>query len=132
MVLDSSAVLAVLFDEPERRAFTLSIERDPRRLMSAANVLESALIAEARRGEPAGREFDLLLHRADVQTMPVAAAQVELARSAWRRFGKGRHPAGLNFGDCFAYALAAASGEALLFKGEDFTRTDIAAVGIGE
>jgi ribonuclease VapC len=132
MVLDSSAVLAVLFDEPERRAFTLSIERDPRRLMSAANVLESALIVEARRGEPAGRELDLLLHRADVQVMSVDASQVELARSAWRRFGKGRHPAGLNFGDCFAYALAAASDEPLLFKGEDFPRTDIATVGIGE
>jgi ribonuclease VapC len=132
MVLDSSAVLAVLFDEPERRAFTLSIERDPRRLMSAGSVLESALVAEARRGEPAGRELDLLLHRADVQVVPVDADQVELARSAWRRFGKGRHPAGLNFGDCFAYALAAASGEPLLFKGEDFRRTDIAAVGVGE
>jgi ribonuclease VapC len=132
MVLDSSAVLGVLFDEPERRAFTLSIERDPRRLMSAGSVLESALVAEARRGEPAGRELDLLLHRADVQVVPVDADQVELARSAWRRFGKGRHPAGLNFGDCFAYALAAASGEPLLFKGEDFRRTDIAAVGVGE
>jgi ribonuclease VapC len=132
MVLDSSAVLAVLFDEPERRAFTLSIERDPRRLMSAGNVLESALVAEARRGELAGRELDLLLHRADVQVVPVDADQVELARSAWRRFGKGRHPAGLNFGDCFAYALAAVSGEPLLFKGEDFRRTDIAAVGVGE
>ncbi len=128
MVLDSSAVLAVLFDEPERRAFTRSIERDPRRLMSAANVLESALVAEVRRGEPAGRELDLLLHRADVLFVPVDADQVEFARSAWRRFGKGRHPAGLNFGDCFAYALAAASGEPLLFKGEDFARTDIAAV----
>jgi ribonuclease VapC len=106
MVLDSSAVLAVLFDGPERRALTLSIERDPHRLMSAANVLESALVAEARRGEPAGRELDLLLHRADVLLVPVDADQVELARSAWRRFGKGRHPAGLNFGDCFAYALA--------------------------
>jgi ribonuclease VapC len=128
MVLDSSAVLAVLFDEPERRAFTLAIERDPRRLMSAANVLESALVTEARRGEPAGRELDLLLHRADVLLVPVDADQVELARSAWRRFGKGRHPAGLNFGDCFAYALASASGEPLLFEGEDFAHTDIAAV----
>jgi ribonuclease VapC len=132
MVLDSSAVLAVLFDEPERRAFTLAIERDPRRLMSAANVLESALVAEASRGEPAGRELDLLLHRADVLLVPVDADQVELARSAWRRFGKGRHPAGLNFGDCFAYALASASGEPLLFKGEDFARTDVAAVSGGE
>jgi ribonuclease VapC len=129
MVLDSSAVLAVLFDEPERRALTLSIERDPRRLMSTANVLESSLVAETLRGEPAGRELDLLLHRADVQLVPVDADHVELARSAWRRFGKGRHPAGLNFGDCFAYALAAASGEPLLFRGANFAHTDIAAAG---
>jgi ribonuclease VapC len=131
MVLDSSAVLAVLFDEPERRAFTLSIERDPRRLMSTASVLESALIAETRRGESAGRELDLLLHRADVRLVPVDADHVALARSAWRRFGKGRHPAALNFGDCFTYALAAASGEPILFKGEDFSHTDLAAVDTG-
>jgi ribonuclease VapC len=128
MVLDSSAVLAVLFDESERRGLTLAIERDPRRLMSAGSLLESAIVAEARRGEPAGRELDLLLHRAEVHVVPVDAEQVELARSAWRRFGKGRHPAGLNFGDCFAYALAASSGEPLLFKGDDFRHTDIAAV----
>jgi ribonuclease VapC len=128
MVLDSSAVLAILFDEPERHAFTSAIERDPRRLMSSANLLESALIVESRRGEAAGRELDLLLHRADVQFVPVDTNQVGLARSAWRRFGKGRHPAGLNFGDCFAYALAAASDEPLLFKGNDFARTDVASV----
>ena len=128
MVLDSSALLAVLFDEPQRRALTVSIERDPRRLMSSGNVLESALVAEARRGEPAGRELDLLLHRAEVQIVPVDAEHVEIARSAWRRYGKARDPAGLNFGDCFAYALAAASGEPLLFTGEDFRRTDIAVV----
>lgn len=128
MVLDSSAVLAILFDEPERGAFTYAIERDPRRLMSAGNVLESALVAEARRGEPAGRELDLLLYRADVQVVSVDGDQVEFARAAWRRFGKGRHPAGLNFGDCFAYALAASSGEPLLFKGDDFRQTDIVAV----
>jgi ribonuclease VapC len=128
MVLDSSAVLAVLFDEPERRAFTRSIERDPRRLMSTANFLETSLVAEARRGEPAGIELDLLVHRADVQLVPVDAEHVALARAAWRRFGRGRHPAGLNFGDCFAYALAAASGEPMLFKGQDFSHTDIAAV----
>lgn len=126
MVLDSSAVLAILFDEPERRTFTSAIERDHRRLMSPANLLEAALIVESRRGEPAGRELDLLLHRADVQFIPVDIEQVKLARSAWRRFGKGRHAAGLNFGDCFAYALAAASDEPLLFKGQDFVRTDIA------
>ncbi len=126
MVIDSSAVIAILFDEPERRTFTLAIERDPRRLISAGNLLECALLAEARRGESAGRELDLLLHRADVQTIPVDANQVELARSAWRHFGKGRHPAALNFGDCFAYALSAAAEEPLLFKGEDFARTDVA------
>lgn len=126
MVLDSSAVVAILFDEPERHTFTRAIERDPRRLLSAGNLLECALLVEARRGEAAGRELDLLLHRAEVQTIPVDADQIQLARSAWRRFGKGRHPAGLNFGDCFAYALSAASGEPLLFKGEDFAQTDVA------
>ena len=98
MVLDSSAVLAILLDEPERPRFTLAIERDPRRLISAASLLESALVLEARLGESAGRELDLLLHRANVQIVAVDSDQVEIARSAWRRFGKGRHPAGLNFG----------------------------------
>jgi ribonuclease VapC len=100
--------------------------------MSAGNVLESALVAETRRGEAAGRELDLLLHRAEVQVVSVDAEHVELARSAWRRYGKGRHPAGLNFGDCFAYALAAASGEPLLFAGNDFGCTDIAVVEVEE
>jgi len=127
MVLDSSAVVAILFDEPERRAFSEAIEADPRRLISAASLLESALLVEARRGEIAGRELDLLIHRAAVVTTPVDADQVEIARRAWRRYGKGRHRAGLNFGDCFAYALAAASGEALLFKGADFAATDVVA-----
>jgi ribonuclease VapC len=128
MVLDSSAVIAILFDEAERSALTSAIERDPRRLISAANLLETAVVAEARRGEQAGRELDLLLHRAEVQTVPVDADQVRIARSAWRRFGKGRHPAALNFGDCFAYALASATGEPLLFKGEDFGYTDVVGV----
>jgi ribonuclease VapC len=128
MVLDSSAVIAILFDEPERPAFTTAIERASRRLISAANLLESAVVVEARRGEQAGRELDLLLHRAEVQTVSVDADQVKIARSAWRRFGKGRHPAALNFGDCFAYALASATGEPLLFKGEDFGHTDVADV----
>ncbi len=127
MVLDTSAVLAILFDEPQRPAFTVLIEADPVRLMSAANLLECALVVEARRGEPAGRELDLLLHRAEVQIIPVDSEQVVLARSAWRRYGKGRHPASLNFGDCFAYALAAISGQPLLYTGEDFAQTDITA-----
>jgi ribonuclease VapC len=128
MVLDSSAVVAILFDEPERHVFTMAIERDPRRLISAANLLETALIVESRRGEAAGRELDLLLHRAAVEVVAVDSEQVQVARAAWRRYGKGRHPAGLNFGDCFAYALAGTSQEPLLFKGEDFARTDVVAV----
>lgn len=127
MVLDTSALVAILFDEPERRSFTEAIERDPRRLLSAANLLESATLVEARRGEPAGRELDLLVHRASVTVAPVDAEQAETARAAWRRYGKGHHRAGLNFGDCFAYALAVTSGERLLFKGEDFGRTDVSA-----
>jgi ribonuclease VapC len=130
-VLDSSAVLAILFDESERPAFTAALESEPRKLMSAANLLETALVVEARRGELAGRELDLLLHRAEVQVVSVDADQVEIARSAWRRFGKGRHPAALNFGDCFAYALAASTGEPLLFKGEDFRHTDLPLAGAG-
>jgi ribonuclease VapC len=125
MVLDTSAVVAILFDEPCRRALTEAIEADPIRLMSAANVLECALVVEARRGEPAGRELDLLLHRASVDTVAVTADHVEIARQAWRRFGKGHHAAALNFGDCFAYALARASGEALLHVGKGFAGTDI-------
>lgn len=125
MVLDTSALIAILFDEPERRTLTEAVEADPVRLVSAANLLESALVVEARRGEPAGRELDLLLHRGKVDTVAVTADHVEIARQAWRRYGRGRHRAGLNFGDCFAYALARSCGEPLLFIGHDFARTDI-------
>lgn len=125
MVLDTSAILAILFDEPGRRALTEAIEADPVRLLSVASLLECALVVEARRGESAGRELDLLLHRAGVDAVSVTADQIEVARQAWRRYGKGRHPAGLNFADCFAYALARSSGEALLYVGEDFARTDV-------
>jgi len=126
MVLDTSALLAILLDEPERRRFNELIEADPVRLISAANVLEAAIVLESRFGEPAGRELDLFLHRAKVEVTVVDGDQVEIARAAFRRFGKGRHLAGLNFGDCFAYALAVASGEPLLFKGSDFAQTDVA------
>ncbi|EQD53467.1 MAG: type II toxin-antitoxin system VapC family toxin [Candidatus Dormibacteria bacterium] len=126
MVLDTSALAAVLFDEPERDEFIRKIAAAPRRLISSATLLESSIVVESRRGEVAGRELDLFLHRAKVQTVAVDEEQAELARAAWRRYGKGRHPAGMNFGDLFAYALARASGEDLLFKGDDFTKTDIA------
>ena len=97
-------------------------------MISAATVLETGIVVESRLGDAAGRELDLFLIRANFQIMPVDAEQAELARSAWRRFGKGRHPAALNFGDCFAYALAKWTGEPLLAKGTDFAATDVALV----
>lgn len=126
MVIDTSALVAILTDEPERRAFVDAIAAAPVRLISAATVLEAGIVMEARRGEHAGRELDLFLHRAKCEIVPVDAEQVEIARAAYRRYGKGREAAGLNFGDCFSYALAKARGEPLLFKGQHFAGTDAA------
>ncbi len=128
MVFDTSALLALLLDEPEAEAFRTAVEDDTTRLVSAATLIETALVIEARKGEPGGRELDLLVHKAEVEVVPVEAEHVSEARRAYRRFGKGRHAAGLNFGDLFAYALARTSGEPLLFKGDDFTKTDIGRV----
>lgn len=125
MVIDTSALVAILTDEPERRAFIDVIAGAAVRLVSAATVLEAGIVMEAKRGEHAGRELDLFLHRAKCEIVAVDAEQVEIARAAYRRYGKGRDAAGLNFGDCFSYALAKARGETLLFKGNDFARTDI-------
>ena len=129
MVIDTSALVAVLFDEPERARLVQLITADPRRLISAGTLLESSIVIEARRGEAAGRELDLLLHRLGATVVPFDEAQSTLARAAWRRYGKGHHAAGLNLGDCFAYALSRLSGEPLLFKGTDFGLTDVAVVG---
>ena len=128
MVIETSAVLAILEAEPEAAAFAEAIERDPVRLVSAASVLEASIVIVARHGDAGARELDLLLLRAQAEVIPVTAEHAALGRDAYSRFGKGRHPAALNFGDCFAYALARASGEPLLFKGEDFGRTDVVAV----
>ena len=125
MVIDTSALVAIMLDEPERRSFNEKIETDPVRLLSAASFVETTLVIETRLGEAGGREFDLLLHRAAVEIVPVDADQAEIARRALRQFGRGRHPAGLNFGDSFAYALAKTRGEPLLFKGTDFALTDV-------
>lgn len=125
MVIDTSALVAVLFDEPEREDFVRRIAAAPRRLVSAGTLVETSIIVEARRGEIAGRELDLLLHRAGARTVAVDEAQVQMARAAWRRYGKGRHPAALNYGDLFAYALARTTGDELLFKGDDFSQTDL-------
>ncbi len=125
MVLDTSAVLAILLDEPESAAIREAIQRDSRRLFSAASLLETSIVIESRFGEAGGRELDLLLFRAEIEIVPVDRDQAEIARSAYRTYGKGRHAASLNYGDCFSYALSRHSGEALCFKGKDFEATDI-------
>ncbi|MFY9674225.1 MAG: type II toxin-antitoxin system VapC family toxin [Terriglobales bacterium] len=128
MVIDTSALVAIFLGEPERDEFLRHILEAETKMISAANALETGIVVEAKRGESAGREFDLFLVKARIELVPVDAEQVEIARSAWRRYGKGRHPAGLNFGDCFAYALAKSSDEKLLAKGGDFPVTDVALV----
>jgi ribonuclease VapC len=126
MVIDTSALLAIFFVEPERDIFLEAIATAENRLLSAASVLETGMVLEGRQGEAAGREFDLFVVRANLQVVPVDAEQADIARSAWRKYGKGRHPAALNFGDCFAYALAKSTGERLLAKRTDFASTDVA------
>jgi len=103
----------------------LAIERASPCLLSAANLLEASMVIESRKGEIGGHELDLLLYRARIEVVAVDQDQAEIARLAWRRFGKGRRPAGLNYGDCFAYALAKSRRAALLYTGNDFARTDI-------
>jgi ribonuclease VapC len=124
MVVDTSALVAIALNEPDAAKLEERIADDPVRLISAATVLEATIVLETRLGEAGGREFDLWLHKVGAEVVPVDAEQMEAARRAWRRYGKGRHPAALNFGDCFSYALALTRGEPLLFKGEDFARTD--------
>ncbi len=125
MVIDTSALAAIFFHEPERDAFRNAILAASSRLISAATVLEAGMVIEGRRGGGAGREFDLFIVRTQIKIVPIDAELADLARSAWRKYGKGRHPAGLNFGDCFSYALAKATGEPLLAKGTDFVGTDV-------
>ena len=125
MVVDTSALLAILQDEPERRRFNEALESADSRLMSVATLVETSIIIESRYGAEGLRDLDHLLERAGLEFVPVDVEQARVARAAYSRFGKGRHPAALNFGDCFSYALAQVLGEPLLFKGEDFSRTDI-------
>jgi ribonuclease VapC len=132
MVIDTSALVAIFLAEPERKRFLDLILQAGTRLISAANALEAGIVLEARRGETAGREFDLFVVRANLEVVSVDNEQVEVARTAWFRYGKGRHPAGLNFGDCFAYALAKCSGEALLAKGGEFIQTDVEVCSLSE
>jgi ribonuclease VapC len=125
MVIDASAIGAILFNEPEAAAFEQKIADDPIRLLSAATLVEATIIIESRLGGAGSREFELWLVRAGVEVVAVDAEQADIACRGWRRFGKGRHPASLNYGDCFTYALAVARDEPLLFKGDDFATTDV-------
>ena len=127
MVIDSSAIAAILLNEPDAAAFEQLVADDPIRLMSAGTLIEAGMIIESKLGAVGGRELDLWLQRAKVEIVTVDDEQVDFARRGWRRFGKGRHPAGLNYGDCFAYALAVSRDEPLLFKGNDFGQTDVKA-----
>jgi ribonuclease VapC len=125
MVLDTSALLAVLLNESDAPLLRAAIEADPVRLLSAANLVEASIVIESRVGDAGGRELDLVLRKASIEVVAVTAEHADIARDAYRRFGKGRHTAGLNYGDVFAYALAVASGEPLLFAGDDFRKTDV-------
>jgi len=127
MVIETSAIIAVLLNEANA-GIARAIESCSPRLLSAANLLEASIVIESRKGEAGGRELDLLIYRAAIEIVAVDQDQAEIARLAWRRFGKGRHPAGLNYGDCFAYALAKSRRLPLLFQGDDFSQTDITSV----
>lgn len=125
MIVDTSALIAILLEEAERETFKRSLIATDTCRLSVVSLVEATIVIERRRGADGGRALKRLLAEAGIELMPVTAEQAESARRAWRRFGKGNHRAGLNFGDCFAYALAETTGEPLLFKGEDFALTDI-------
>ena len=125
MIIDSSAIVAVILDEVDALYFQRAISNAATRRMSSANYFESAMVIEGRMGEEGARELDNYLETAGIELVSVDFEQAHAARLAWRRYGKGNHPAGLNFGDCFAYALAEIVGEPLLYKGDDFALTDV-------
>jgi ribonuclease VapC len=128
MVIDSSALVAILLGESEADRLVDAIAGAEPRLMSAANLLEAAIVVDHQMGPVAGRQLDRFVEQAQLEIEPVTEAQVRIARQAYLDFGRGNHPAKLNFGDCFAYALAKTTGEPLLFKGADFEQTDVTAL----
>jgi ribonuclease VapC len=127
MIVDTSAIIAILFKEPDAQTFAAAISHAGRCKISAANFLETSIVVEVHAGTNGGRQFDALVQRTGMVIEPVTEEHARLARQAYLDFGKGRHPAGLNFGDCFSYALSRESGEPLLYKGDDFPKTDIIA-----
>ena len=130
MILDSSAIVAVLRAEPEAREFSRAISSAERCHISAANYLEAAVVIDSTKSAISSRRFDDFFRASRIAVEAVTPRQAEIARAAYRDFGKGRHKAGLNFGDCFAYALAKEMDEPLLFKGTDFAHTDVEVVKI--
>jgi ribonuclease VapC len=125
MVIDTSAIIALLLDEASAPQLLSALERDPRRYLSAASLVEASMVMLHRYGEAGDAALDRLLRALNVETVPVDAVQSAMAREAALRYRRGHHPAALNFGDCFSYALAGALGEPLLFTGEDFAQTDV-------
>lgn len=126
MVIDTSAIVAILFNEPERDLFNRLIAEDDVRLVSAVTRVEAAFVIEGRTRDVGRARLDRFLSLPGIEIVAVTPEQAEQVAEVFRRFGKGRHRAGLNIGDCFSYALAKATGERLLFKGDDFSQTDIA------
>ncbi|MCV3242076.1 ribonuclease VapC [Mesorhizobium robiniae] len=127
MVIDTSAIVAILRSEPEAARLERALVSDPIRLVPATCVLEARMVMVSRRGEHALAEIDLWLHKIAVNIIPVDSELVDLATQAWLSYGKGHHPAALKFADCFSYALAKRSDEPLLFIGNDFSKTDVVA-----
>lgn len=127
MVIDTSALVAILLGEPSAQRLVQALEADPERLVSAATVVETSLVLMGRYGDVGDAQLDRFLRSIGADIVPVGEEQVTIARDAALRFGKGRHPAGLNFGDCFSYALSVARQAPLLFVGQDFARTDVEA-----
>lgn len=125
MVIDTSAIVAILQDEPERRTFNRLIASAAQRWLSAASLVELSIVMEVRYGVEGQSDLDLFIRTAAIEIIALNPEQAEIARSGFTRFGKGRHQAGLNLGDCFSYALAKWSDSALLFKGNDFLFTDV-------
>ena len=127
MIIDTSALVALLDQESEAERIALALASSSERILSAANLVEIGIVMQTRRGDDGVRDLDLLLAKLKVDIAAVTADHADIARKAFRRYGRGRHAANLNFGDCFAYALAKEKSVPLLFKGDDFRKTDIVA-----
>jgi ribonuclease VapC len=125
MIIDTSAIIAILFGEDDAEIYAEAITRADSCRISAATFVETAVVVEAQTRNNGGRQFDAFIRRAGIAIEPVTEEQAHIARQAFIDFGKGSHPAGLNYGDCFSYALAKAAREPLLFKGKDFAKTDV-------